>query len=152
MKKIAAALLFVLLLPALAAAAPATMTAAQLTDLLEKNRGKVVMLNFFATWCPPCRIELPELRKLRDAYPEKELVIIGLSVDEDAAPVPEFTREAGVNYPIYMAGKSVTDKFNVSSVPHNAFFAPSGEMMISEPGVADMSVMEDLVNRLLKIK
>lgn len=121
---------------------------AGLADILEKNRGKVVILNFFATWCPPCRVELPELRDLRDAIPEKELTIIGLSVDEEASPVPEFIREAGVNYPVYMADKSVTDKFAIQSVPHNVFFAPNGKMEVSEPGMAETRILKEVVKDL----
>ena len=151
MKKFFLAIAFALALPCAALAdAPPSMDAARLDQFLADNKGKVVLLNFFATWCPPCRLELPEIAKLRDAMPEKELAIIGLSVDEDAAAVPDFIKEAGVNYPVYMAGKSVTDKFGVTSVPHNAFFGPDGELEVSEPGIADKSVMENLARELLK--
>lgn len=124
----------------------------QLSEMLEKNRGKVIMINFFATWCPPCRVELPELVKLRDAYPESEFFLIGFSVDEDKSAVLPFIKQAGVNYPVYMATKSITDRFNVSSVPHNAFFAPGGQLVISEPGMAETQVMKEAVDDLLKRK
>lgn len=121
---------------------------AGLDKLLAQNKGKVVMLNFFATWCPPCRVELPELVKLRDEIPESRLVVIGLSVDENKAAVPPFIKQSGVNYPVYYAGKDITDSFDISSVPHNAFFAPDGRLVISEPGMAELNVMKEVVNEL----
>ncbi|MDE6735248.1 MAG: TlpA family protein disulfide reductase [Desulfovibrio sp.] len=153
MKRIALALIISLLLPcaALAAADTAipTMDQAGLTALLEKNKGKVVILNFFATWCPPCRVEIPELVKVRDAYPESELLLVGLSVDETSAPVVPFIKKAGVNYPVYMAAQDVTDAYRVTSVPHNAFFARDGHLVISEPGMAEAHVIRELVDELL---
>lgn len=123
---------------------------AGLANLVRQNEGKVIMLNFFATWCPPCRVELPELVKLRKAYPEKDFLLVGLSVDEDKEAVPPFVKMAGVNYPVYMAGRDITDEFNITSVPHNTFYTKQGEVIISEPGMAATDVLEKVVNDLLK--
>ena len=153
MKRIALALVFCLLVPCAAlAAGDATLPSldeAGLSALLEKNKGKVVMLNFFATWCPPCRVEIPELVRVREAYPEADLLLVGLSVDEESAPVVPFIKKAGVNYPVYMAARDVTDAYRVTSVPHNAFFARDGHMVISEPGMADANVIRQVVDDLL---
>ncbi len=151
MKKLIFCLCMCLIMPFCANAAE-NITLPQLKSLLEQNRGKVVMLNFFATWCPPCRVELPELVKLREDYPQDKLMIIGLSVDENAAPVESFIKNAGVNYPVYIAGQEITDSYNISSVPHNAFFAPDGSLIISEPGMAETSVLKRVVNDLMKDK
>lgn len=94
MKKIFLPLLLCLLLPCAAwAETLPSLNLAGLTDLLAKNKGKVVMLNFFATWCPPCRVEIPELIKTSKAYADKGVVIISLSVDEDPAPVLPFVKK-----------------------------------------------------------
>ena len=58
--------------------------------LFVSHKGKAVMLNFFATWCPPCRMEIPDLVKIHEKYADKGVVIIGLSVDEDKNAVPGF--------------------------------------------------------------
>lgn len=150
MRKILFTLIVMILFPCMAFGAEIQpLTNTQLDKILQDNKGKVVMLNFFATWCPPCRVELPELRKLRDAFPEKEFMLIGLSVDEDKSAVPDFLQEAGVNYPVYMADKSITDAYGISSVPHNAFFDPAGKLDISEPGMAEVKVLEGVVKQLL---
>lgn len=153
MKKTLLAIILCLLFPLSALAAnPESLDLAGLNSMLAKNRDKVVMINFFATWCPPCRIELPEIVDLRKFFGQGQLLIVGLSVDENPAAVPDFIQSADVNYPVYMAKKDITDKFGVSSVPHNTFFAPGGKMVISEPGMADANVLKQVVQDLLKGK
>lgn len=125
------------------------LTQDELAKLIKANQGKVVMINFFATWCPPCKVEIPELIKLRQAYPEDKLLLLGLSVDEEKSPVPEFLERTGVNYPVFMAGKDITNVYQISSVPHNAFFSPAGKLILSEPGLADMEICQTIVNGLL---
>ena len=134
------------------AAEPKEIGQADLSKLLAENKGKVVMLNFFATWCPPCKVEIPELVNIRKDYSKDDLVIIGLDVDEDMAPVMPFVEKNGINYPVYKAGKSVTDHFRVTSVPHNAFFAKNGKMIISEPGMADRELLKQVIDDLLADK
>lgn len=125
---------------------------ADLSKMLAESKGKVVLLNFFATWCPPCKVEIPELVNTRKAYSQNDLVIIGLSVDEDAAPVPPFVEKNGINYPVYRANRNVTSHFGVTSVPHNVFYAKDGKMVISEPGMADSAILKQVIDDLLAEK
>lgn len=151
MKKLALLCLAIMLVPCLAwSATLPSLNQSGLNAMIEKNRGKVIMINFFATWCPPCRAEIPEIVKLRESYPDSKLIIIGLSVDEDKSKVPPFIQNLKVNYPVYMADMDVTQAYNVSSVPHNAFIAPDGRLIISEPGMAETSVLKQVVTDLLK--
>lgn len=150
MKKFIMALVLMFLFSAQASAGGySTMSGGELDSFLEENRGKVIMLNFFATWCPPCRAEIPELVNLRSDYSTNELQILGLSVDEDAAAVAPFVDKAQVNYPIFMAGRDITDKLSVTSVPHNVFYDKNGKMIISEPGMADEKILKQVVSDLL---
>lgn len=151
MKKALIALLLLAILPCAAFAEdPPELNNAALQQMIAKNRGKAIMINFFATWCPPCRAEIPEITKLRGSYPESRLLIVGLSVDQDAAVVGPFMKQTGINYPVFMAGQSITDSYGVSSVPHNAFIAPDGKLVISEPGMANEEVLRKVVSDLLK--
>lgn len=153
MKKFLLSMIFCLIpFTVLAAAEVPTLDKAGLANLLRTNPNKVVMLNFFATWCPPCRVELPELVKLRQAFPEKDFLLVGLSVDEDKSAILPFIKMAGVNYPVYSAGRDITDEYNITSVPHNTFYNRRGEIYISEPGMAEADVLEKVVEDLLQDK
>ena len=69
---------------------------------MDDLKGKVVLVNFWATWCPPCRVEIPEFIKLQEQHRDR-LQIIGISEDDDPEHVREFVKEAGINYPVVMA-------------------------------------------------
>ena len=144
MKKVILALLLCLALPCSALAAPSvpTLNLAGLTDMLAKNKGKVIMLNFFATWCPPCRVEIPELVSVRKKYAEKDVLIVSLSLDEDAKVVPPFVEKMKMTYPVFMADRDIAKAFKITQIPHNAFYSRDGQLILSEPGMADAEMVE----------
>ena len=93
-------------------------------------RGKVVLVNFWATWCPPCRAEIPDLVKLQEKYRDK-LVILGISEDEDASPqeVKAFGAEQKMNYPIVMLTPELSKIFKgVSALPTTFVIDPEGKI------------------------
>ena len=69
---------------------------------LKQYAGKIVVLNFWATWCEPCREEMPELSLLNDAYRNKNVVVLGVAID-DVGAVSDFTKETKVSYPLFAA-------------------------------------------------
>lgn len=153
MKKFALPLLLVLavFLQTVQAAEPIpSLGKPALDKLLADNRDKVIMLNFFATWCPPCRAEIPEIVQLRKNTPKRDLLIIGLSVDKGTEEVQKFLAATKINYPVYMAGPDITSAYGVTSVPHNAFYAPGGKLIISEPGIANFDVLKQTVSDLAR--
>ena len=128
-----------------------TVHVEDLKAILDKNAGKVVMLNFFATWCPPCRQEIPELVKASNLYKGKKVVFIGLSVDEpkNRSTVEQFLSKMKVTYPVYMAGRDLVVQFNIGSIPHNVFFDRAGRVIISQPGECDVEDIKLVVEELL---
>lgn len=80
---------------------------------LESFRGKVVLVNFWATWCPPCVAEFPDLVKLHNAYENKGLVVMSVSVDElgDKGAVIDFLRKSKARFPVFMRSKGDIEKF-----------------------------------------
>ena len=84
----------------------------------DNYRGQVLILDFFATWCQPCRQSIPHLVEMNRKYGRQGLQILGLSVDEDGErTVKTFTDEFRVIYPVALAGDTTTVAFGVRSVP-----------------------------------
>ncbi len=106
-------------------------------DQLEKeivaHKGKVVMLNFFASWCPPCREEIPSLIELNKEYGDK-VVFIGLSVDENANALEDFAKSVNFTYPVYKVNNAVAAQYSVSAIPHNAVYDRSGTIVANQAG------------------
>jgi peroxiredoxin len=106
-----------------------------LTDLQGKSwslselRGKVVLVNFWATWCPPCRKEMPDLEALYHRFKGDGLVVLAIS-DEDAAKVRPFIAERQVTYPILLdPGRKVNDLFQVEGIPKTFIYDREGKLV-----------------------
>jgi cytochrome c biogenesis protein CcmG/thiol:disulfide interchange protein DsbE len=85
------------------------------TIRLSDYRGKVVVLNFWATWCPPCRAEMPDLVKMQRAYRSKGLQVIGVTYPpQEIEEVRQFVKQLGVNYPIALGTKEIKTLFDES--------------------------------------
>lgn len=141
-------LLLALLLPCLAQAQDfKTVELKDLTAIVAQNKGKVVMLNFFATWCPPCREEIPFLVSLASRY-EGKAVIVGLSVDEDAGALPAFLKWLKVNYPVYRASEDVIRAFNVRTIPHNVFYGKNGRLALMGSGMVSNKELTEIFDSL----
>jgi peroxiredoxin len=88
------------------------------TIRLSDYKGKVVLLEFWATWCPPCRASVPGLQKLHNAYKDKGLVLLAVSMDEGGEDeVRSFIRESGITYTVLKGTEDVAMKYEVRSIP-----------------------------------
>jgi thiol-disulfide isomerase/thioredoxin len=113
-------------------------------------RGKVVIVNFWATWCPPCRDEIPEMIELANRYKDK-LQIIAVSQD-DASPaeVKQFAREIGINYPIVMGSNAMTAEYGgVPALPTTFVVNTDGRIVQKHEGLYPTEVYDEEVRSLL---
>ncbi|SPF42487.1 Alkyl hydroperoxide reductase/ Thiol specific antioxidant/ Mal allergen [Candidatus Sulfotelmatobacter kueseliae] len=93
-------------------------------------RGKVVLVNFWATWCPPCRKEMPDLEALYEKYKDQGLVVLAIS-DEEAAKVAPFITERKIGYPVLLdPGRKVTELFRVDGIPKSFVYDRDGKLVV----------------------
>ena len=126
---------------------------------LEAYRGKVVILDFWATWCGPCRVEIPGFIALQNKYRDRGLEVVGVSIDPlaprgnpaGAPAVAPFMKDNGINYTILMVNNPVALKgFDVSQgIPTTYVVDRSGKIVRTYIGVRPMSVFENDINELL---
>jgi thiol-disulfide isomerase/thioredoxin len=113
-------------------------------------KGKVVFINFWATWCPPCRAEIPVLIDLANRYKDR-LQIVGVSVDDgDPADVKQFVKEAGINYPVVMADRAIVAEYGgVAALPTLFVVNPDGNVVQKHEGLYSNALYEAEVRLLL---
>jgi thiol-disulfide isomerase/thioredoxin len=134
---------------------PVAMPALALTDVsgrpIDKASwaGKVVLVNFWATWCGPCREEIPALVDLQERYKDR-MVILGLSIDtRPPAEVAAFAQQYHVNYPVAVVGDDVVQAFGgVPAVPSTFVVSTAGKMMQRHVGMLDAGRTEQEVRVL----
>jgi len=106
---------------------------------LSKLEGKVVLINFWATWCGPCRMEIPEFNEMHESYHERGLEILGISVSDNKKQLKNFAKSFAVNYPLLYGGaremnKIMKDYGGVYAVPSSFLVGKNGNIVWSYPG------------------
>jgi len=114
-------------------------------------RGRVVLVNFWATWCPPCRVEMPLLQQMADRHRDAGLVVIGLSADRGPADdVRRFLAERGITYPVAIVGPEVERAFGgIRGYPTSILLDRGGTVRHVAMGPLAMVSFEPAVRRLL---
>jgi peroxiredoxin len=96
---------------------------------LRDLKGKVVLVSFWATWCPPCRKEMPDLQALYDRYKDQGFVVVSIS-DEEAAKVQPFIAERKITYPVLLdPGRKINDLFQVEGIPKSFVYNREGKLV-----------------------
>jgi thiol-disulfide isomerase/thioredoxin len=119
---------------------------------LSDYKGKVVIIDFWATWCPPCRKGIPDLVELQKEFKDK-LVVIGISLDQqntinDLAP---FMKQYAINYPVVLGNeKVVRDYGNIQAIPTSFIIDQAGNIVDTHVGLVPKSTYTNKINQLLK--
>ncbi|HWD37913.1 MAG TPA: TlpA disulfide reductase family protein [Fimbriimonas sp.] len=114
---------------------------------LSSLKGKIVLVNFWATWCPPCRKEMPDLQALFDRYNRQGLVVLAIS-DEDPSKINPFIADKRYTFPILVdAGRKVNDKYSVDGIPKTFIYDRTGRLVAES---MDMRTRRQLLDLLAK--
>ena len=120
---------------------------------LQEQRGQVVMVNFWATWCPPCRQEMPHLNRIYDKYRASGFVLLGVNIDDDPRAAADLAAKLGVKFPVLLdTDKKVSRAYDMSAMPATLLIDRDGRVRHIHRGYRDgvERTYEEQVRSLLK--
>lgn len=120
------------------------------TTRLRDYRGKAVLVNFWATYCGPCKEEMPWLIEFQKQYGPKGLVVLGIAMDDPPAPVRNFAQKMGVNYPILLGNQKLAGEYWVKGLPACIFIDRNGKITDQVPGAATRRFLENEIQLALE--
>lgn len=117
---------------------------------LSDFRGKVVLLDFWATWCTPCRSEIPHFVEMQNKFGPQGFQVIGISMDDDVKPVREFYQQYKLNYPVALGDDKLAERFGgILGLPVNFIIDREGRIRSRYLGATDVAVFDNKVSYLL---
>jgi peroxiredoxin len=116
---------------------------------LSNYGGKVIILDFWAPWCPPCRREIPDFISLQNQYASQGLQIIGIGLDQPNN-VASFVQEHGINYPVVVGSNAITNLYGgISGIPTTFVIDRRGNIINKFEGFTNRSIFEEEIKKLL---
>ena len=119
---------------------------------LVQSKGKVVIVNFWATWCGPCRKEIPDFIELYKKYKDQGVEIVGVALDKDGwEKVNPFVKQNNINYPVVLDNGTVAATFGkIQFIPTTFIIDPNGNIVDEHTGVMTKAMLEAKIKPLLK--
>lgn len=117
---------------------------------LSGYKGNVVLVDFWATWCDPCRAEIPHFIELQNKYRDQGFRVVGISMDDSSGPVREFYQQFKMNYPVAMGSAKLAERFGgVLGLPVSFLIGRDGRIYARHVGETEASVFESEIKQLL---
>ena len=113
-------------------------------------KGKPVLLNFWATWCGPCRIEMPFLQQIYDEWRGRGLVLLAINISESPSQIAEFMQNQGLSFPVLLdSGGEIAQKYNIQYIPSTFFIDKDGIIQDMKVGsFQSKAEIESILNKL----
>ena len=109
----------------------------------ESLKGKVIFMNMWATWCPPCIAEMPNIQKLYEKVGSDKIAFVMLSLDEDGMDkVKKFIGKKGFTFPVYMPASPLPQEFYSNAIPTTFIISPQGKIVAKQEGLAEYDTKE----------
>lgn len=117
---------------------------------LSSLRGRPVWINFWATWCPPCKAELPRMKQVYDKYKDKGLVIIGIDMQEDPSQIKQFVESNKYDWTFVVdTDGQVTNRYFTAGIPSHVFIDANGVVQAANIGDLQAPAMEELLGKII---
>ncbi len=119
---------------------------------IQAHHGHILIVNFFATWCEPCRKELPDIISLSKEYASKGVDVIGISLDKNGTRVlRSFLERLKFPYPIYLGNQALMDTLKIQAIPMTYFYDRKGTRVKTLLGIVGRKRLSSLIKALLKV-
>ncbi|HEY4695818.1 MAG TPA: TlpA disulfide reductase family protein [Candidatus Hydromicrobium sp.] len=115
---------------------------------LSDFNGKILVLNFWATWCPPCREEIPDFVEVYNKYKDKDVQFLGVS-NEDIFTLKDFARDYDISYPILIDDANVMGKWGIRAIPTTFVFDKNGQIIFENVGSMTGEQLENVIEDAL---
>lgn len=122
-----------------------------LTHTLDEYKGKLVVLNFWGTWCAPCVKEMPALQAQWEKWQNEDVVVIGINVGEDQMTIENFVKQVDIDFPILMdTGRDAVRSYGISPLPTTIFINSKGKIDNIHIGQLDLDSLDDQIRKLVE--
>lgn len=125
------------------------------TDMLKKeitdSKGKIIIVDFWATWCSPCRKQMPILSNIYEKYKSSGLSIVSVALDLDSEKVARFVNNLGAKYPVYMGDEDVGFQYEINAVPTMLIYNKDGDLLEKHVGFISKEELAQIIEDFLHI-
>ena len=133
--------------PAVADGSFPFMGEAELDQYLKDNAGRPTMLFFWATWCPSCKQQIPELEALHQSHGDR-VNVVALSMDDKIEALEKYAATHPMNLPVYFGDQALARKFNIEAIPTMVIYDKAGKLIFNQAGVFPQSMLGAMVDKL----